>query len=123
MHTIKSGEIFSHLSDRKPVCYPPVDGRRVTAADPVIVPQARQGTAISAVANDVNGSDQALHAGGIPGCTSRRASPLLCATPQRDKESAVKAKSPQLTGPASHTRTSSLRASSLVKDRIRKLPR
>jgi len=91
------------------------------------VPQARQGTAISAVANDVNGSDQALHADGIPRLHQPQGlSPAVRNAPARQgicRQGKIPTKSPQLTGPASHTPTTSLRASSLVKDRIRKLPR
>jgi len=71
MYAVKSGEILAPersgtgllLAGWRPAGNRRGPGHR--AAGPA-------GTAISAVADDVNGSDQALHADSIPGCASRR---------------------------------------------------
>jgi hypothetical protein len=64
--------------------------------------------AISAATKEVNGTDQALHIADIDCCSSSGAAPPAARDAQHDKESADQSKnptkSPQLTGPTSHTR-------------------
>ena len=107
--------------------YLPVHGRQVTAREPSHRAAGRASTAISAVTKEVNGTGQALHTADIPRRLQPQGPLPRCAQcPARQGISwqcKIPTKSPQLTGPTSHTRAADFCAFPLIRSQIRMLPR